>query len=51
MSGLMNTQEVAVYLRIKERKIYDLVPQCGIPCTHVGRKWTCLVQRALNWLA
>lgn len=31
MSDLMNTQEVAAYLRIKERKIYDLVRQAAIP--------------------
>jgi putative molybdopterin biosynthesis protein len=38
MSDLMNTQEVVAYLRIKERKIYDLVRQGGIPCTRVGGK-------------
>jgi putative molybdopterin biosynthesis protein len=51
MSDLMVTQEIAACLRIKEHKIYDLVPQRGIPCTRVGSKWTCLVQRALNWFA
>jgi len=30
---LMTTQEVADYLRIKERKIYDLVQRGAIPCS------------------
>lgn len=36
---LMNTREVAEYLRIKERKVYDLVRQKHIPCTRVTGKW------------
>ncbi len=36
---LMNTREVAEYLRLKERKIYDLVAQRRIPCTRAGGKW------------
>ena len=36
---LMNTREVAEYLRIKERKVYDLVRQKRIPCTRVTGKW------------
>lgn len=39
MRELMNTREVAEYLRIKERKIYDLVRQKRIPCTRVTGKW------------
>ena len=35
----MNTREVADYLRIKERKVYDLVAQRKIPCTRVSGKW------------
>ena len=35
----MNTREVAEYLRIKERKVYDLVRQKRIPCTRVTGKW------------
>jgi excisionase family DNA binding protein len=50
MSDLMNTQEVAVYLRIKERKIYDLVRQGGIPCTRVGGKWLFPKDRIDQWL-
>jgi excisionase family DNA binding protein len=50
MSDLMNTQEVAAYLRIKERKIYDLVRQGGIPCTRVGGKWLFPKDRIDQWL-
>jgi excisionase family DNA binding protein len=50
MSDLMNTQEVVAYLRIKERKIYDLVRQGGIPCTRVGGKWLFPRDRIDQWL-
>ena len=39
MGELMNTREVAEYLRIKERKVYDLVRQKRIPCTRRTGKW------------
>ena len=39
MSALMTTREVAEYLRIKERKVYELVREREIPCTRVGGKW------------
>lgn len=39
MNQLMTTREVANYLRIKERKIYDLVRAKRIPCTRVTGKW------------
>lgn len=35
----MNTREVAEYLRIKERKVYDLVRARKIPCSRVTGKW------------
>jgi excisionase family DNA binding protein len=46
----MTTREVADYLRLKERKIYDLVRSGAIPCTRVTGKW--LFPRALidRWL-
>lgn len=34
----MTTAEVAAYLRLKERKIYDLVSQGAIPCTRATGK-------------
>ncbi len=39
MSELMTTREVAEYLRIKERKVYDLVHEKRIPCARVTGKW------------
>ena len=35
----MNTHEVAQYLRVKERKVYDLVRKKQIPCTRASGKW------------
>lgn len=48
---LMNVREVADYLRLKERKVYDLVARRAIPCTRVSGKW--LFPRNLidAWLA
>lgn len=36
---MMNTREVADYLRIKERKVYDLIKAGRIPCSRVTGKW------------
>ena len=36
---MMTTREVAEYLRIKERKVYELVRERRIPCTRVTGKW------------
>jgi putative molybdopterin biosynthesis protein len=36
---LLTTKEVADYLRLKERKIYDLVRERRIPCIRVTGKW------------
>ncbi len=48
---MMNTREVAEYLRIKERKVYDLVSAKKIPCSRVTGKW--LFPKALidAWVA
>lgn len=39
MPDMMTTREVADYLRVKERKIYDLIRREQIPCTRVSGKW------------
>ena len=36
---LLTTAEAADYLRIKERKLYELVGEQAIPCTKVTGKW------------
>ncbi len=35
---LLTTAEVAVYLQLRERKVYELVRQQAIPCTRAGGK-------------
>jgi len=51
MLELMTTHEVAAYLRLKERKVYDLVRRQAIPFTRVTGKL--LFQKALidRWMA
>jgi putative molybdopterin biosynthesis protein len=51
MSEMMTTHEVAAYLRLKERKIYDLVRRQAIPFTRVTGKL--LFQKPLidRWMA
>ncbi len=39
LSEMMSTREVAEYLCIKERKVYDLVKRRRIPCSRVAGKW------------
>ncbi|MEZ5816045.1 MAG: helix-turn-helix transcriptional regulator [Hyphomicrobiaceae bacterium] len=36
---LLTTSEAAEYLRIKERKLYELVSDGAVPCTKVTGKW------------
>jgi excisionase family DNA binding protein len=36
---LLTTAEAAAYLRLKERKLYELVAEGAIPCTKVTGKW------------
>jgi len=47
----LTTHEVADYLRIRERRVYELVRQREIPCTRVTGKW--LFPRVLidRWVA
>jgi putative molybdopterin biosynthesis protein len=47
----MSTREVAQFLRVRERKIYDLVSQGRIPCTRVGGKWLFPRAQVEEWLA
>jgi excisionase family DNA binding protein len=35
----LTTEEAADYLRLKERKLYDLVATGAVPCTKVSGKW------------
>jgi putative molybdopterin biosynthesis protein len=51
MSDLLTTEEAALYLRLSERKLYELVAAGAVPCTKVTGKW--LFPRAAldRWLA
>lgn len=48
---MMDTDEVAAYLRLKRRKIYELVRTKEIPCTRVTGKWLFPKQLIDRWLA
>jgi putative molybdopterin biosynthesis protein len=48
---LLTTEEAASYLRLSERKLYELVANGAVPCTKVTGKWL-FPKAALNrWLA
>jgi excisionase family DNA binding protein len=47
---MMDTHQVAAYLRIKERKVYDLLKERRIPCTRVTGKWLFPKTEIDNWL-
>lgn len=48
---LFTTAEAAEYLRLKERKIYELVAEDAIPCTKVTGKWLFPKTELDHWLA
>jgi putative molybdopterin biosynthesis protein len=48
---LLTTSEAAEYLRLKERKIYELVSQGAIPCTKITGKWLFPKDELDRWLA
>ncbi len=47
---LLTTSEVADYLRIKERKVYEMVSELAIPCTKVMGKWLFPKDQIDRWL-
>src|SRR5262249_16724369 len=51
MPELLTTEEAADYLRLSERKLYELVANGAVPCTKVTGEW--LFPRAAldRWLA
>lgn len=48
---LFTTSEAATYLRIKERKLYELVSENAIPCTKVTGKWLFPKHELDRWLS
>lgn len=49
--NLFTTAEAAEYLRLKERKLYELVADGAIPCTKVTGKWLFAKAELDFWLA
>jgi putative molybdopterin biosynthesis protein len=39
MADLLTTDEAASYLRLSERKLYDLIANGAVPCTKVTGRW------------
>jgi putative molybdopterin biosynthesis protein len=39
MAELLTTEEAAAYLRLSERKLYELVAQRAVPCSKVTGRW------------
>src|SRR5260370_34578888 len=39
MPELLTTDEAAAYLRLSERKLYELVANGAVPCTKVTGRW------------
>ena len=48
---LFTTSEAAQYLRLKERKIYEMVAEGTIPCTKVTGRWLFPKAALDHWLA
>src|SRR5215469_2726333 len=39
VTELLTTDEAAVYLRLSQRKLYELVARAAVPCTKVTGRW------------
>jgi len=48
---LLTTAEAAAYLRLKERKIYEMVAEGAVPCTKVTGRWLFPKTELDLWLA
>ena len=51
MADLLTTEEAADYLRLSERKLYELVANGAVPCTKVTGKWLFPKGALDRWLA
>jgi putative molybdopterin biosynthesis protein len=51
MADLLTTEEAAGYLRLSERKLYELVANGAVPCTKVTGKWLFPKAALDRWLA
>jgi putative molybdopterin biosynthesis protein len=51
MQDLLTTDEAADYLRLSERKLYELVANGAVPCTKVTGRWLFPKSALDRWLA
>jgi putative molybdopterin biosynthesis protein len=51
MPDLLTTDEAAAYLRLSERKLYELVANSAVPCTKVTGKWLFPKAALDRWLS
>ena len=51
MPELLTTEEAATYLRLSERKLYELVANGAVPCTKVTGKWLFPKAALSRWVA
>src|SRR5947208_923172 len=51
MNELLTTDQAAAYLRLSERKLYELVANGAVPCTKVTGKWLFPKAALDRWLA
>src|SRR5215471_11361036 len=51
MQDLLTTDEAATYLRLSERKLYELVAKGAVPCTKITGKWLFPKAALDRWLA
>jgi excisionase family DNA binding protein len=51
MHDLLTTEEAASYLRLSERKLYELVAKGTVPCTKITGKWLFPKAALDRWLA
>ncbi len=47
---LLTTKEIAAYLKINEKKVYQLIQEGGIPCTRAVGKWLFPLDQINRWL-
>jgi excisionase family DNA binding protein len=47
---LLNTREIAAYLKINEKKVYQLIQEGSIPCTRAVGKWLFPLEQINRWL-
>src|SRR5262249_3340020 len=51
MQDMLTTDEAATYLRLSERKLYELVANGAVPCTKVTGRWLFPKAALDRWLA